>query len=408
VPVKELSRTRVFLGGAFLLFSLNLTPNVADATPLQLDPVSLSFPTPQLGYVLSLYDCATNTCAGLRSTNDAASSWSVVPIPSELDKNLQLVSWDTYGSGYATLNVHFADAQNGWIYGTVPAPVTPDTSSPNWQYRLWSTHNAGKSWQQIRLDPLSLSGGVVQMATHGAWTYLFGGSNDSGSAYILATHSSADQWVSKSNAQLEMPAGGTQLEGAFTFAGSNGWFVAGNDRGFTASARLSKDGSWSEWSRPSIETFGASFTPIVAVTNKVLLVECQSAGFVYPPASSVPRNWNRGASWLFISYDGGETFKPLRQLSSSYQGSYSTVPGLPAAPVPGTVLLQQATKSGYQLVRSTNWGQSWHVVLNHSVSQVVFTSHATGFAIEQRSSNQLDTWLIKTSDAGNNWGAVSF
>lgn len=406
--MKELSRTRVFLGGAFLLLSLNLTPNVADATSLQLDPVSLSFPTPQLGYVLSLYDCATNTCAGLRSTNDGASSWSVVPIPSELDKNLQLVSWDTYGSGYATLNVHFADAQNGWIYGTVPAPVTPDTSSPNWQYRLWSTHNAGKSWQQIRLDPLSLSGGVVQMATHGAWTYLFGGSNDSGSAYILATHSSADQWVSKSNAQLEMPAGGTQLEGAFTFAGSNGWFVAGNDRGFTASARLSKDGSWSEWSRPSIETFGASFTPIVAVTNKVLLVECQSAGFVYPPASSVPRNWNRGASWLFISYDGGATFKPLRQLSSSYQGSYSTVPGLPAAPVPGTVLLQQATKSGSLLVRSTNWGQSWHVVLNHSVSQVVFTSHATGFAIEQRNSNQLDTSLIKTSDAGNNWGAVSF
>jgi hypothetical protein len=404
--VKQGSRVQPLLVGIFFVLSLNLTPNVAEASSAHLDPISLSFPSPQLGYVLSLYDCAANTCAALRSTDDAASSWSVVPTPSQLNKDLKLVSWGTYANSYATLTVHFADAQNGWIYGTVPAPVTPDTSNPNWVNRLWSTHDGGTTWHQVRLGPLSITGGVVQMATHEAWTYLFGGSDENGRAYILATHSNVDQWTSKSNAPMEMPAGGTQLEGAFSFAGSNGWFLAGNDRGFTASARLVKDGSWSAWTRPSIETFGSSFSPIAVVTNNVLLAECQSAGFVYPPASSVPRGWNNGAAWLFISYNAGSTFKPLRQLSDSYHGSYSTVPGLPATPVPGTVLLQQATNSGVRMVRSTNWGRSWHMVLDRSASQVLFISRSTGFAIVQRRANQVGSSLFRTSDTGGHWSDI--
>lgn len=401
------SRIRPLLVGIFLACSLNLTPSFAGASSLQLDPISLSFPSPQLGYVLSLYDCAANTCAALRSTNDAASSWSVVSTPNQLDKNLQLVSWGTYAASYANLNVHFADAQNGWIYGTVPAPVTSNTSNPNWVNRLWSTHDGGKTWRQVRLGPLSITGGVVQMATHGEWTYLFGGSNYNGHAYILATHSDLDQWTSKSSAPMYMPAGGTQLEGAFTFVGSKGWFLAGNDRGFTASARLSKDGSWSAWNARSLEGFGASFGPVAAVTNKVLLAESQSAGFVYPSDSSVPSGWNNGASWLFISYDAGTTFKPLRELSRSYQRGYSTVPGLPAALAPGTILLQRATNSGYEIVRSTNWGRSWHVVLDRTVSQVVFTSRSVGFAIVQRGASQTGSSLQHTSDAGGHWSHVT-
>ena len=399
------SKLRPLLVGICLLFSLNLAPSLAQASPLQLDPISLSFPSPHIGFVLSFYDCAANTCSALRSTNDAGSSWAVVSTPSQLNKDLQLASWGSYGTAYATITVHFADAHDGWIYGTVPAPVTSNTSNPNWVNRLWSTHNGGDTWRQVRLGPLRLTGGVVQMATHGAWTYLFGGSDTSGRTYILATHSNVDQWTSKSNGQMGMPAGGTPLEGAFSFKGSIGWFVAGNDRGYTASARLSPNGSWTAWNGPSIE--GSSFCPMATVTNKVLLVECQSAGFIYPPAASVPREWNNGASWLFISYDAGATFKPLRQLSRSYHGSYSTVPGLPATPVPGTVLLQRATTLGSQMVRSTNWGRTWHTVVRRSVSQVVFTGRSAGFAIVQQRVNQISSSLIQTNDAGAHWSDVS-
>jgi hypothetical protein len=167
-----------------------------------------------------------------------------------------------------------------------------------------------------------------------------------------------------------------------------------------------KDGSWKKWTGPSIDS--SSFCPIATVTNKVLLAECQSAGYVYPPASAVPRDWNNGASWLFISYDAGATFKPLRQLSRTYQGSYSTVSGLPATPVPGTILLQQETKSGNRLVRSSNWGRSWQVVLHRPTSQVVFTGRSIGFAIAQERQYHLGSSLLRTNDAGVHWSEVSF
>jgi hypothetical protein len=395
------------LVGIVVMFSLSFTPGLAEATSLQLDPMSLSFPSSHLGYVLSLYDCGGRTCAALRSTIDAASSWNVVHTPGQMNKDFHLVSWGTFSSSYSTINVHFANAQNGWIYGTVPAPVTPNTTNPNWVSRLWSTHDGGKTWRQIRLGPLSITSGVIQMATHGAWTYLFGGSYENGHAYVLATHSNADQWTKDSNAPMLVPAGGSELEGQFSFIGSSGWLVAGNDRGFTASLRLSNDGSWRAWSGPSFEDFGASFSPITAVTSKVLLAVGQSAGFVIPPASTVPPDWNNSASWLFISYDAGATFKPLRELSSSYQRGYYAVPGLPAAPVPGTILLQRATNSRLQLIRSTNWGKNWKVVLNRSVSQVVFASRSTGFAIVQSESNRTHSALFHTSDAGGHWQVVS-
>lgn len=91
----------------------------------------MSFPTLQQGYVLSLYDCTAKTCASLRSTHDAGSSWGAVPLPEELERSLKLASWGTYGTDGATVAVHFADATNGWIYGTIPAPVTPTSTSPN-------------------------------------------------------------------------------------------------------------------------------------------------------------------------------------------------------------------------------------------------------------------------------------
>lgn len=397
-------RVRSLIVSLLLVLLLIPTSNLASASPVQLDPISLSFPTTESGYVLSLYDCAAKTCAALRSTHNAGSSWRIVSLPSQLHKSLRLAKWGTYATAYQyqTLTVHFADPTNGWIYGTIPAPVRSTNPNPNWANRLWSTHNGGKSWSQIRLGPLSLSGGVIQMATHGETTYLFGASPLTDHAYILATPSITDQWTKDTSDQIWLPAGGTPLEGAFTFTGSGGWFVAGNDRGFAASARLSRNGSWNKWKGfPE----SSSFAPIVAVTSRVLLVEAASAGFVYPPASSVPADWNKGASWLFISYDAGARFKPLEQLSTSYGGDYYlTVSGLPAAPVPGTILLQQASGSGYDLEVSTNWGRSWRVVIDHAVSQVVFTSRTTGFAIVQIG-HSIST-LFRTTDAGRHWVEV--
>jgi hypothetical protein len=381
------------------------TPTSAEASASQLDPVSLSFPTPQLGYVLSLKDCAAKTCASLQVTRDAGTLWGIVPVPNQLNKALQLAAWGTYPTQYQTLTVHFADATNGWIYGTVPVPVSPTTDNPNGVGRLWSTHDGGKVWSEVHLGPFARDGAVLQMATHGKWTYLFGASFQTGRAYLLSSLSNMDQWTNRSKARVEVPAGGTQLEGAFTFAGSSGWFVAGNDRGFTGSARLLGKGSWGAWSGPSIGGGSSSFTPILAVTSRVLVVNGEDAGFVTPPATSVPPGWNSGAPWLFISKNSGATFEPLRKLSNTYEGNYSTMPGLSAAPVPGTILL--SSNSDDHLVKSTNWGRTWRTVLDHPVSQIIFTGRTDGFALVEEGSSQMAHSVVRTVDEGNHWEKVS-
>lgn len=405
--MRSASKTRSLFVGLLVVLSLMPASISAGASSSRLNPISITFPTSESGYVFSLYNCEAKTCAALRRTENAGSSWIVVPIPRQLEHGLHLVSWGTYDLAQPTLAVHFADAKDGWIYGAVPAPNPATTANPNWVSRLWSTHNGGETWTQVRLDPLSLTGGVVTMASHGPWTYLFGISFQSDRAYILGTRSATDQWARKSTAPMELPAGGTQLQGAFTFAGSSGWFVAGNDRGFTASARLSSNGNWRAWSGPSFEKIGASFTPIVAVTSRVLVGEGASAGFVYPPTSTVPAGWNKGASWLFVSYDAGAIFKPLTQLSSSYRGGYSTVPGLPASPEPGMIFLQRATNSSYQLVESLNWGRTWRVVLDYFILQVAFPSRSTGFAIVQERTGPATFSLFRSTDAGSKWNRVS-
>lgn len=395
---KELM-TRPLIAGLLLSLLLISLPTSADASSAQMDSISLSFPTSQIGYVLSLHECASKTCAALRSTHDAGAEWSDVPVPSQLNQSLTLATWGTFPTGYQALSVHFADATNGWIYGTVPA--TP--ASGNWVSRLWSTHDGGKVWTQVHLGPTTLGGEVIQMATHGNWTYLFGASFETGRAYLLSTHSDADQWRNRSKARVEVPAGGTQLEGAFTFAGSSGWFVGGNDRGFTASARLLPNGSWGAWNGPLVGRGSSSFTPIEAATSRILLLNGESAGFGYPPATSVPPGWNSGASWLFISYNAGASFKPLRRSSNAC--SCSTMPGSSATPVPGTIFL--TSNSGDHLVRSTNWGRTWRVVLDHPVSQFVFTNRTTGLALVREGTSLATYSLFRTIDAGGHWKKVN-
>jgi len=55
-------------------------------------------------------------------------------------------------------------------------------------------------------------------------------------------------------------------------------------------------------------------------------------------------------------------------------------------------------------MRSANWGRTWQVVLRRPVTQVVFTSRTTGFAIVQLGSKYS---LFRTTDTGSHWVKVN-
>lgn len=390
--------------------ALPMTQSSAASTPLV--PVSVSFPTSNSGFALSLTDCATRVCGTLERTGDAGSSWTPVSIPTGMAKDLRLAKWKTYFTyyDYQSLYVHFADARNGWIYGIVPAPVTSNTQNSNFAAHLWSTHDGGVTWSPIRLAPLGIDYGVIQMASHGDLTYLYGASFRSGQAKVLSTPSSADRWTSATSVLLEVPAGGTQLQGSFTFSGNAGWFTAGNDRGVQSQLELTPGGRWVKWKTRSI-ALGGRFSPVVATSSRDLLTVTSTGGFVIPPANTVPAGWNRGASWLFLSSDGGESFRAARQLSQSFEVTYPSLEGLPQCPVRGDIILQRDSDTSgtsvEQLIMSTNSGRSWRVVLRHGVLQVTFASQSIGFAVAQLRVNPLESILMRTTNGGAIWTPIS-
>ncbi len=402
------SRALVALGVA-VATALGL-PGAARATTVgTARPISLSFPTPRVGYVLSLADCATRTCVTLAHTSDGGTTWAKVPTPTGLRHDVGQATWGFYGGadGYATLSVHFADARDGWIYGVVPARATPTNPAPNYVYRLWSTHTAGATWTAIPLGPVHLRLGVVAMATHGAWTYLYGASASPPQSLILATASTQDRWGSRARMVLPIPAGGTQLQGAITFAGRQGWFVGGNDRGAWF-ARLGAHGTWVPWTVTSLAVRSAGFRPVAVTPAGSLLVVAASSGFS-TPTSSVPPGWNAGSTWMVISQDGGRTFVPRRELSASYHVVFPVVPGLPAAPASGVLLVERQTSSGaLQLVRSANGGATWQVVVRHDLRQVSLGTRGPGFAIAVIGPpTSVDAVLLRTLDAGGHWAPVT-
>jgi hypothetical protein len=326
-------------------------------------------------------------------------------------KFMRMVSWTASATSLASgsLTVHFADARDGWIYGVTPAVGTSTTANPNFAPHLWATHDGGESWKEIPVGPLGVDYGVLQMATHGAVTYLYGASFTTGMAHILTTPSSRDNWTSATSSSLGVPAGGTQLQASFTFAGTRGWFVSGNDRGLESMEELTPTGAWRNWTAKSL-TVGEGFTPVIAESSNELIFVASSSGFVVPAPKTTPLGWGHGATWLFESADAGTTFRAIHELANSSRVIFPFVNGLPSQPKPGVILVEReqgTNMEAFQLIASTDGGRSWRVVIGHRVLQVAVAAPSIGYAIVTTYSGPRLTSLRKTVDGGLQWSDVA-
>jgi hypothetical protein len=102
---------------------------------------SASFVAADDGFLLGLVACPAGTCLALRHTVDGAETWTAVPAP-------PTTAADTVGGGVPGL--HFADATNGWVFGT----------------SLWATHDGAQTWHEV-----TMGGSVVAMASGAGVAY---------------------------------------------------------------------------------------------------------------------------------------------------------------------------------------------------------------------------------------------
>ena len=271
----------------------------------------MTFISTQAGWALGTVACASGrTCLQLRATTDAGRTWSLRPLPAGLvaaaDRKAAGIEADL--SDGAGVDVRFADAENGWIYGNLPAESRSGGAFGVLEPTLWSTHDGGRVWTKRSLAGFP-SGAIFDLEARARLVHLLW-QNGGGVVRVESSPVTEDRWRDSSvGATLGNPAGGGDQLGSIVLEGSTGWLIEGNDRGTYGSARLGSDGRWHAWRTPPCSNVGGGFAVPAAATPSELVAVCVMGGFASPLSHAAPRGATIGSSWLYVSHDGGDRFK---------------------------------------------------------------------------------------------------
>jgi photosystem II stability/assembly factor-like uncharacterized protein len=387
------------LGAALLIVALGTVSLATGATGAArpratvdgFDPASFSFVSPGRGWVLGSVPCtAARGCLGLRETTDGGQAWSNLPIPSELQAQVRKGDGPgAYGGIINSMNVHFANVSDGWIYNSA-LPI------------IWSTHDGGRVWHEISSLHLGTYGSIFDVDSSGGVAYMIAAKGD-GRVALFRSSTSRDSWSVVSTPALELPAGGGEPGGNIVLKGTSGWLMVGNDRGVSASLQLNPSGTWTAWNGPCEPVGNSYFVPAVMTAQKLAVV-CTMGGFASPLSKSAPPGATIMSNWLYFSSNEGRSFHYGPELSANW------IPELLAAPSPQVLLLVQANikvSGSYRITRSTDDGRHWTTVYHGGWALALsFQNSQVGMGLVQDSPSSNS--LLRTVDGGVHWSRVSF
>jgi hypothetical protein len=299
------------------------------------------------------------------------------------------------------MNVRFANADDGWIYGSLPVPSTVNgLPSATFKPVIWSTHDGGLVWKNQPQSWFYSQGPILDLEATSSTVYLMG-INKSFDVTVESSPVGQDSWHVSDSKGLSTPAGGGPLSGAIVFSGSHGWLVEGNDRGTTGSAQLNNSGEWVPWT-PPCESVGDSLAVPAVSTSSHLIVECVMGGFAYGLSGTAPRGATLGSTWLYTSDNAGRTFTAGPELARNnvYFG------WVLASPKPTTILITRNISPHQELLASFDGGRHWTAVYVGAVDFLQFVSSTEGVALVQPSKGP--NQLIMTIDGGYNWIPIAF
>ncbi len=197
------------------------------AVPAGFSPVSLTYASTSQGWVLGTVPCGTKRCTALLRTSDAGASWERVPAPPIAPEP----------ADSPPMRVRFADADDGWVFSTLPGQTSVEA---------YSTHDGGARWSVIHfpvrgqyppgIEDIEAAGGAAQAALQ-----------IGPSLRIFSSPVTRDAWV-QTGGPFELGAGPIPT-GEFALHGSAGWFVQ-DDRVVVSGARREASGRWASWQPP--------------------------------------------------------------------------------------------------------------------------------------------------------------
>jgi hypothetical protein len=393
-----------FVGRATVTTGPGTTNQPGAKTSLsKFNALSVSFDSLDQGWVLGTAPCTGGrSCLTLLETSNRGHTWSKRGLPASLLHNAERKLGGTTAAVYgaASLNVRFANRDDGWIYGTLPGRI-PKSGVDFLSYgpTLWSTHDGGATWREQHLSWAAHQPAIFDLEASSRTVYLEF-LNPANQVSLASSPVGDDKWGVIPTPTLYLPAGGAQPTGAIVLSGSSGWMVAGNDRGVSASLQLTPSGTWLPWT-PPCESVGNSYVVPAASSPSDLVVVCVMGGFASPLSSTAPSGATIGSGWLYFSANGGGTFRAGPELSPKN----FFFDGVLASPAPNTVLVS-GPGGANDLSASSNGGRTWNVVYKGAPFFMGFTSSRQGVALVQTHAGRNS--MIMTVDGGRNWQKVQF
>jgi hypothetical protein len=400
----------VTLGVSFAtILAVVTSPIEAGSTTIAASPVSASFLASGEGWILSGYHCSSGVCIAVKRTMNDGRTWTSLPLPSKLRNVAKPTSANYFP--LVLQNIYFANAMDGWIYGSAPLAGTFGGMNLSFNAQIWSTHDGGATWSAVDTKSLGMRFDVLTVAASRGSVYAVSWLKNQ-TFGLWRSSVATDSWQRLSTPILYPAAGGTNMEGVLTFKGANGWLTLGNDRGTTASARLSSSGTWVKWPAPC-GNVGDSFSAPVAYSATTLVDVCTIGGYGGDVVPGTPHYLKLQSNWVYISHDAGLTFVPTNQVLVDGSSLYlDQLPSLPASPAPQKIVVAKSVSRGLKtedhLYLTENGGKTWHSVyatpptaFSPIIQSVSFASPALGYAIVQRSTTT--SALIISTNGGQTW-----
>ena len=356
----------------------------------------------------SIWSVGTVACPGhvrcpeLWESGDSGKRWARLALPPALSSLVDRARPGTfaYDSAPPVLNVRFANARDGWLFGNIPLPArVQGVVSTTWAPALWATHDGGSAWRAVAFKGLDRSypyGAVLDLGAAGGTAYLVVAGRGF-HAQVESSPVTGGLWHTDPAPPLPLPAGGGETSGDFVFVGGQGWLVEGNGRGVTGSARLESSGKWATWRAPCRDV-GDGYPALAASSATNLVAMCTIGGFVASRSPADPPGSVPGLStWLYGSDNGGESFRPVAGLAKRGRPVFNF--DVLASPSPGVVL----TSRDGRLVPSSDGGRHWEVVYRRGPSYVHFSGSRDGIGLF--GTGYMGTMAL-THDGGMHWQPV--
>jgi hypothetical protein len=332
--------------------------------PSSFAPRSVTFVSPDDGFVLGAVPCPSGSCAALARTADAGRTWAVVPAPAT---TIAAPTPDGAQADAGISRIRFADKDNGWAFG-------PD---------LWSTHDGGQTW--ARVGRAALGGAVLALETARGTTHVVV-DNDQGDFVIVTAPIAQDDFTASG---VSLPVGaGPVPELQLVLSGAAGW-VLQTDRTVVNGARL-QGGTWSAWTPICADVVGPAYLAASSATD--LLAACDVGLWGDPKGGQ-----------LYVSTNGG----------ASSAASGTQIPGSLAGQIASGAVDSAVVVAGgidSTLLEATfDRGRTWTIVLDFQAMTVVdlgFTTAEQGVMVALGADGS--GRLFMTRDGGHTWDTLTF